>query len=247
MASRRSKGPFRLSLCAKISFLLLLSIAGASVAIDKTSYTKPHDDGESSDAPARSRTPTESQMRWIEKRLATLNSGSECRSDFADSFADEDGNSTDYAGYVAACLRVEAGVARYGEAGYHLNRGTGLEPEQMRFEINDDDSEDVLFARAYPSRTCSGDRTLASIQRANVCYSASGARSLKLVNKLPRNCLILIYLNTPDCTGESMVYGVPDSELQCYTGMSFESIKLVCASLEVPAAMGNETCNARNK
>jgi hypothetical protein len=217
--------------------LLLLGNIGISVATEKI-----RDAGRPTDADVARVVAEFIASTQSESESTNGTSGGACvGSDFADSFTDEDGNATDYAGYVAACLRLEADTARYGDVGYHLRRGIGIEPEQMRFEVNEDDSEDVIYAHAYSSRTCTGDDPLASIRRANVCYSAGGGKSVKLIKKLPPNCLIQICLNTLDCTGECRAYIGSRSELDCYEGMSYGSIKLLCASLEPPKPVRNET------
>jgi hypothetical protein len=227
---------------ANMTILWLLGMAIISAATDKILNIGPHDGAEIA-GPSTERTslPTNLQQ-LVEKRLKELSDNGTCVGYVdADSFTDEDGNPTDSAGYVAACLRWDADIERYGQAGHYLRRATGVEPENMRFEVNHDDSEDEVFAHAYSSRTCTGDEPLASIGKANVCYSARGGLSVALVKTLPSNCIIQIYPDTPDCTDDYTVYGTSTSELQCYEGMSFESIKLVCASFEPSTAAGDET------
>lgn len=147
-------------------------------------------------------------------------------SNIASSFTDEHGNSTDEAGFIDAVQRMEEGIAKYGETRYYLHKQTGIPPEDMVFEEEEELSDPIAIAHTGIHR-CTGE-ILARLTRLNKCYMTAEGASIQLIKNIPNRCVLSTWRGTPECSGSPVTVAVPASEPGCYTGTPFDSVRLDC-------------------
>lgn len=148
----------------------------------------------------------------------------------ATEFTDEYGNPTDEEGCVNAVRRTDEGIERWGETRYHLHKQTGIAPDEMVFGEEPDSERAIPILDVYAASYCSGER-LASVTQLNKCYTAVTGASCLLHERIPCRCVLNRWASSTDCTGDSRALAAAESQPGCFSGTTFNSMRLDCLQL----------------
>lgn len=149
----------------------------------------------------------------------------------ATEFTDEYGNPTDEEGYINAVHRMDEGIERWGETHYYLQKQTGISPDEMVFEEENDSERATPILDVFAGSYCSGER-LARVMQLNKCYAAVTGASFLLHERIPSRCILNSWASLTDCTGDSAALATANSQPGCFSGTTFNSIRLDCIQLQ---------------